>query len=68
MHDNLKGPPSRGGRIQSRMAPGMFQACLNLEYAVASHRRPAPVGASLRTLYSSPPATQHPLGDVKGCL
>ncbi len=40
MHDNLKGPPSRGGRIQSRMAPGMFQACLNLEYAVASHRRP----------------------------
>ena len=23
-HDNLMGPPSQGGRIQSRMAPGMY--------------------------------------------
>ena len=38
---------------------------LSREYAVASHRRPAPAGASLRTLYFSPPATQNPLGDVK---
>ena len=37
---------------------------LSLEYAVASHRRPAPVGASLRTLYS----TQDPLVDVEGYL
>ena len=28
-HDNLMGPPSRGGRIQSRMAPGMYHPCLN---------------------------------------
>ena len=34
---------------------------LSLEYAVASQ------GVSLRTLYSSPPATQHPLGDIEGC-
>ena len=27
--DNQMGPLSRGGRIQSRMAPGMYQACLN---------------------------------------
>ena len=70
-HDNLKGPPSRGGRTQSRMAPGMQHACLgrtrlSLDHAVASHRRPAPVGADLRTLDSNPPATQHPLGDVEG--
>ena len=28
-HDNLMGPPSRGGRIQSRMAPGMYHPCLS---------------------------------------
>ena len=28
-HDNLKGPPSRGGRIQPRRAPGMYHPCLN---------------------------------------
>ena len=25
-HDNQMGPPSRGGRFQSRMAPGMYHA------------------------------------------
>ena len=28
-YDVIKGPPSRGCRIQSRMAPGMHHACLN---------------------------------------
>ena len=28
-HDNLKSPPSRGGRIQSRMAPGMYHPSLS---------------------------------------
>ena len=36
---------------------------LSLEHAVASHPRPAPVGDGLRSLYSSPPATQHPAGE-----
>ena len=35
---------------------------------MASDRRPAPEGADLRTLYSSPPATQHRVGDVEGLI
>ena len=55
-HDNLMGPPSRGGRIRSRMAPGMYHPCLSGRDTSKPrarrwppHRRPAPEGTDLRT-------------------
>ena len=51
-HDNLMGPPSRGGRIQFRMASGMYHPCLSVQAqstSVASHRRPALEGTNPRT-------------------
>ena len=43
------------------MALGMYHPCLNgkdTSKPVASHQRPGFVRGGLRTLYSSPPATQ----------
>ncbi len=63
-YNMTKAPPSRGGRIQSRMAPGMYHPCMNgrdtsrprarggLSPAAGSRGK-----AGLRALYSSPPAT-----------
>ena len=71
-HDNLMGPPSRGDRIQSRIAPGMYHPCLSERDTSKPRARRWPLtGGRLprEPTYDSilqPCSNATPVGDVEG--